>query len=174
MCYILIGILKNIKTWWRIYASVNWASIDQGIVWSHIHHSFFCWTDVVCQLELTHCPGRFEYNLRLKNIKLILMICGGCTFCGIALQRMLFNLTDDRCQAIIWTSAGILLIRILGTDSEKSYYHLDPWEETSVIFFYRNTKFFIHGNAFENIVCEMAAILSRRDELSTGPFHRWR
>ena len=34
--------------------------------------------------------------------------------------------------------------------------------------FIRNTKLFIHENASENIVCEMAAILSRgRDELTT-------
>ena len=29
----------------------------------------------------------------------------------------------------------------------------------------RNTKFFIQENAFENVVCEMAAILSRGDDL---------
>ena len=32
----------------------------------------------------------------------------------------------------------------------------------------KNTKLFIHKNASEHIVCEMAAILSRGDELSKG------
>ena len=46
------------------------------------------------------------------------------------------NLSPGRRQAIIWTSAGILLIRTSGTN-------------------------FIQENAFENVVCEMADILSR-------------
>ena len=49
------------------------------------------------------------------------------------------------------------------------YSQLDPLEQTSVQFF-QNTKLFIQENAFENIVSEMAAILSRGrwDELSTS------
>ena len=31
---------------------------------------------------------------------------------------------------------------------------------------YQNTKLFIHKNVFENIVCEMASVLSRGDELN--------
>ena len=34
---------------------------------------------------------------------------------------------------------------------------MDPWGQT----FNQNTKLFIHENASENVVCEMAAILSR-------------
>ena len=34
-----------------------------------------------------------------------------------------------------------------------------------------NTNLFIHENASENTVCKMAAILSRRDELSTSKCH---
>ena len=45
-----------------------------------------------------------------------------------------------RLQAIIWTNAWILLIGLLGTNF---------------------SEIFIHENAFENVVCEMAAILSR-------------
>ena len=40
------------------------------------------------------------------------------------------------------------------------YCQLGPWEQTSVKF-ESIYNFFIHENAFENIVCEMAAILSR-------------
>ena len=41
-----------------------------------------------------------------------------------------------------------------------SYCQLDPKEQTSLIF-NRNTNLFINQNASENIVCEMATILSR-------------
>ena len=40
------------------------------------------------------------------------------------------------------------------------YCQLDSQEQTSVKF-YQNTKLFIHKKAYENIVCEMAAILFR-------------
>ena len=45
------------------------------------------------------------------------------------------------------------------------YCRLDPYEQTSVKF-HQTTKLFIHKNACENIVCEMASILSRGDELN--------
>ena len=56
------------------------------------------------------------------------------------------GLLPIRRHAIIWTSAGLLPIRPLGTIGEilpKCY------------------KLFIHENAYENIVCEKTAILSR-------------
>ena len=40
------------------------------------------------------------------------------------------------------------------------YCQLDPQEQTSMTF-WSKYKLFIHENASENIVCEMAAILSR-------------
>ena len=52
------------------------------------------------------------------------------------------------CQAIIWTNAGILLIGPLGINFSE--------------IFIENQYIFIEGNAFENAVCEMAAILSQR------------
>ena len=39
---------------------------------------------------------------------------------------------------------------------------LDPMEQTSVKFFIKNTKLFIHKNAYENMVYQMVTILSRR------------
>ena len=54
------------------------------------------------------------------------------------------GLSPARCQAIIWTNAGISLIRPLGLQ----------WNFNS------NWSIFIQENAFENIVCEMASILS--------------
>ena len=40
-----------------------------------------------------------------------------------------------------------------------------PWK------FKQNAKLFFHENAFENIICEMAAILSREDELRVCIWH---
>ena len=52
-----------------------------------------------------------------------------------------------RRQTINWTSVDLLSIGSLGTNSGKNLY--------------RNSSIFIEENAFENIVSEMAAILSR-------------
>ena len=56
------------------------------------------------------------------------------------------GLSPGRRQAIIWTNAGILLIGPLGTN----------FNEVN-----RNSYIFIQENAPENVVCEMASILSR-------------
>ena len=54
---------------------------------------------------------------------------------------------SDRCQAIIWTNDGILLIGPLGTNFSEILIEI--------------YNVFIQENAFENVVCEMVAILSR-------------
>ena len=54
------------------------------------------------------------------------------------------GLSPGRCQAIIWTNAGILLIWPLGNFGEI-----------------RNSYIFIQENAIEDVVWKMAAILSR-------------
>ena len=56
------------------------------------------------------------------------------------------GLSPGRRQAIIWTNAAMLLIRPLGTLQ---------WNLN------RNLYIFVQENAFENVVWEMAAILSR-------------
>ena len=53
-------------------------------------------------------------------------------------------------NAITWTNAGILLIRPLGTNFSENRVKI---------------QFFLHENALENVVCEMAAILYRGDDL---------
>ena len=63
---------------------------------------------------------------------------------------------DELRQAIIWTNAGILSIRTLGTNFS---------EISSEIHIF----FFIQENAFENIVCEMAVILSLPQCVKTLP-----
>ena len=63
------------------------------------------------------------------------------------------GLSSGRRQDIIWANAEILLIRNLGTNfSEKL-----KW----------NPYIFIQENAFQNVVCEMAAILFRPNVLIT-------
>ena len=57
------------------------------------------------------------------------------------------GLSPDRRQAIIWTNAGLLLIGPVG---KKLQWNLK-----------RNSNIFIEENAFEGVVCETAAILSR-------------
>ena len=53
------------------------------------------------------------------------------------------DLSPGRRQAIVWTNAGILLI--------------GPFQWN----FNRNSNIFIQENTFQNVACEMAAILSR-------------
>ena len=48
----------------------------------------------------------------------------------------------------------------------STYCQLDPYEQTSVQLEWK-FKLFIHANAVEDAVCEMAAFLSRADELNT-------
>ena len=57
------------------------------------------------------------------------------------------GLARGRRQAIIWTNADLLLSGPFGNKFQ--------WN------FIENSKLFIQENAFENVVCEMAAILSR-------------
>ena len=56
------------------------------------------------------------------------------------------GLLPIRRQAIVWTNAGLLSIWPFGTNFSE--------------FFYQYTNLFIHENAYENIVCKMASILS--------------
>ena len=60
------------------------------------------------------------------------------------------DLSSDRREAIIWTDAGILVIKPLGTNFSEV----------------QNTKLSINENAFENIVCEIAAFFVPGVEMS--------
>ena len=57
------------------------------------------------------------------------------------------DLVPVRCQAITWTNAGVLLIW--------------PFENKFQWNLNQNTIVFIQEKAFENVVCQVAAILSR-------------
>ena len=62
------------------------------------------------------------------------------------------DLSPDRRQAITWTNAGILLIGALGTNLNEIF-----------------IKMFIKKNAFEHVVCETVAILSRPQCVNSSP-----
>ena len=72
------------------------------------------------------------------------------------------GLSPDRRQAIIWTNSGILLTGPLGTNFSE--------------ILIQNSKSFIQENAFESVVCEMAAILSRPQCVNSKPYvsFQWR
>ena len=61
-------------------------------------------------------------------------------------------LSPDRCQAIIWTNAWLLLIGPLGTNFSEILIEI----------------IFIQENAFESVVSETASILSRPQSVNRG------
>ena len=65
------------------------------------------------------------------------------------------GLSPERRQAITWTNAGILLIGPLGTNLCEN--------------FNQNSNISIQENAFENVFCEMAAILARPQCVNQPP-----
>ena len=58
------------------------------------------------------------------------------------------GLLPGRCQAIIWTNAGILLIGPLGTNCSEIWIEILTFSFKKI-------------NVFESVVCEIAAILSQ-------------
>ena len=69
------------------------------------------------------------------------------------------GLSPGRRQTIIWTNAGILLIGSLGTNFNE--------------IFYRNSYIFIQENALENVVREMASMLSRPQYVNELMWRDW-
>ena len=69
------------------------------------------------------------------------------------------GLLPGRHQAIIWTNAGILLIKPL---------------ETNISELNRHSYIFIPENAFESAVCEMSAVLSRPQCVNIYPLIKLR
>ena len=65
-----------------------------------------------------------------------------------------------KCVGNVTTLVQIMACRLVGDTSLSEpmldYYQLDPYGQTSVKFLH-----FIKDSAFENVICKMAAILSR-------------
>ena len=99
-------------------------------------------------------PSVLTYSALMKHVRVTKIGCNGFTHWGRVTHKCVGNqtiidsdngLSHSRRKAIIWTNARILLIRPL-------------WTNFSEIV---NPNIFIQENAFESVVCEMAAILSR-------------
>ena len=93
----------------------------------------FCENDISVSLFLS------THSHELSHWGQVMHICIG----NLAIIWSDNGFSPGRCQAIIWTNDGILLIGPLGTN----------FSEILIIF--------IQENAFQSVVCEMAAILSR-------------
>ena len=63
------------------------------------------------------------------------------------------GLSPVKCQAITWTNADLLLIELSGTNFSEIQIKIEDFS-------------FIKKNAFENVVCEMTAILSSGHEFN--------
>ena len=64
-------------------------------------------------------------------------------------------------SALVQIMACLLFCAGLLSNPMLGYCQLDPHEQTPLKF-YQNRKLFIHENASENVVCEMAAVLSSK------------
>ena len=92
-----------------------------------------------------------EVNPRLAKRPLV--------FNGRVANRRLTSLVKEatgRCQAIIWTNAGTLLTGDLGTNFSLILIEIDDQE-----------------NVFENVVCEMTAILSWPQSVKIPVLYVW-
>ena len=93
--------------------------------------------------------NRMETNMELTPPPLVPHICVS-ELGSISSDN---GLSPHRRQALVWVNAGILLIWPLGVNLTLGI----RLQQHS----HKNSKLFIHQNAFENVVWEMVAILSR-------------
>ena len=99
---------------------------------------------VVSTTAYIHCYDRFN------GVKVVLTHWGRVTHICVSKLTIIGSdngLSPDRRQAIIWTNAGILLIEPLGTNFSEILIEI--------------LTFSFKKKAFESVVCETAAILSR-------------
>ena len=103
-----------------------------------------------------------------QNLLLTLQFCLALTHWGrvthICVSKLIIIASDNglspgQRQAIIWTNAGTSLINYLGTNFSEN---ID-----------RNSYIFIQENTFENVVCEMSAILSRPQCVNPSTLYYW-
>ena len=113
---------------------IVWISIQRESVRSMFHR---CWFDGICYL------GHIT-----KAIWLISPLCRIYALMNRVNIGSDNGLSPDRSQAIIKTNAGLLSIR--------------PLETNFIEIFIKRQKLFIHANVSENVMCEIAAILSKR------------
>ena len=107
-------------------------------------------TNYIIRVRLDKYVKSPEYKCTKTQLKCTCITHGG-RVTHIYVGRITIMGSDDglspgRFQPIIWTSAKILLSGPVGTNKRNIHW---------------NVNIFIQGNAFENVVCEMVAILSR-------------
>ena len=126
----LVGLYTMVKTPWLIRMAINFHLSFRIRLWTLVHVLIICYESYLRTLALLTHWGRVTH------------ICvSNSTITGSD-----NGLSPGRHQAIIWTNAGILLIRTLGTNFSEILSEIHK---------------LIEENVFEN-VCEISAILSRR------------
>ena len=100
-------------------------------------------TDFTSKMKIVNYMNISGYHDNLTHWGRMTYICVG-KLTNIGSDN---GLSPGRRQAIIWTNAGILLIRPLGTNFSE--------------ILNQNSYIFIHENSFENVVWKMATIFSR-------------
>ena len=109
--------------------------------------------DVLSRFKMQLSHQAKGYDIALTHWGRVTHICvGKLTIIGSD-----NGLSPGRRQAIIWTNAGILLIRPLGIKLQ--------WN------FNRNSNIFIQENALENVVCQMASICLGLNVLTLSVLH---
>ena len=105
-----------------------------------------------CDVSLMNNDVVMPYQMNLKGMSSLRFEASNLTHWGrmthICVNELTIigldnGLSPGRRQAIIWNNAGLLLIEPLGTNLN------------------RHSNIFIHENALEHVVCEMASTLSR-------------
>ena len=129
------------------WSIVNWAPRNNQYTMSFIQYNLFenvCKVSIIlCRLQ---CLERYFASRLIFCSNAALTHWGWVTHICVGRQTIIGSdngLLPERCQAIIWTNAGILLNWTLGKKLN------------------RNLNIFIQENGFENVVWKMSAILSQ-------------
>ena len=130
------------------------------------------WTNSQVSLQRATTPCMFspqcmnERTWKFAHLSLQLRNCETLTrwgrvthicVCKLTIIGLDNDLLHDRRQAMIWTNAGILLVWPLGTNYSEILIEIHLF------------SIFIKENTFENVVCEMSAILSRPQYVKSIP-----
>ena len=108
-------------------------TMSQGIS----SHGWIHWGRVTYHQSIQNCI----MFLPLEQYQEVYVCVGDFTIIG-----WINGLSPGRRQAIIWTNAGILLIGPIGTNFDEIFFEI---------------QVFLQENEFENVLCDMVAILSR-------------
>ena len=135
------------------YGSFSWSHVillHKALLWY-----IWLWLLGYCKYQVKKCDSRFPRTPRFPHLFKVYMDYNAHNSLRPSdayMRRKLTIIGSDnglspgRRQAIIWTSAGILLIGPLGTNFSQILIGI---------------QFFFQEKALENVVCEITSILSR-------------